>query len=140
MTPEQIEHERIQQLASHLIQFSTFGTRCDVTFFNRKPIFDVKVPEKISLALAYGAGGKKMQQILNTIEFSDGTTASMTEIWMLFPMPSGGISTEELAAVDLSQADQRAPNGKTIREMIREMYQCESADEEERYIRRFLAS
>ena len=109
-------------------------------FFNHKPIFDVKVPEKISLALAYGAGGKKMQQILNTIEFSDGTTASMTEIWMLFPMPSGGISTEELAAVDLSQADQRAPNGKTIREMIREMYQCESADEEERYIRRFLAS
>ena len=32
MTPEQKEHERNQQLASHLIQFSTFGTRCDVIF------------------------------------------------------------------------------------------------------------
>lgn len=137
---EQFERDRQQQLASSLINLSTFGGRCDVTFFNRPPLLDVKVPERIALALGYGAGAKKMQQLLSSIEFSDGTIASLGEIWMLFPLPKSGISPEQLAEVDLKDADSPSPNGKSMREMIKEMYQCKSRDEEDRFLRRYMAS
>ena len=137
---DRLDEERKQLLRSRLIDLSAFGGRCDVTFFNRKPVLNVKVPEKIVLALGYGAGAKKMAQILSNIEFSDGTTVGLNEIWMILPMPKDGISDTQLAAADISTVDDPTPNGKSMREMIREMYHCETRAEEDQFLRRFIAS
>jgi hypothetical protein len=60
---------------------------------------------------------------------------------MLLPMNPRRLSEEQLAAVDLAEGELRAgPNGETIREMIRRAYHCETAEEEERFLRRWLAS
>lgn len=124
-----------------LIELSIFGQPFDVTFFNRKPILEVRLGPKIGSAIMYGAGKVKLAELLNRIEFSDGTVAGLGEIWTINPMPKEGFPEGELQAVDISDAEASVvPNGETLREMIRKTYHCTSVDEEERYIRRFLAS
>ena len=120
---------------------SMTGQPCDVTFFKKKPALGVRISQKANVALMYGAGAEKLKELLEKIELSNGDRVSITEIWTLNPMPPDGFSEEELNAVDLSAADQKAgPNGETIREMIRQTYHCESSAEEEKYLRRFMAS
>jgi hypothetical protein len=56
-------------------------------------------------------------------------------------MPKGGISSKRMAAADLAQGDIKAgPNGETVRQMIREVYHCETVGEEGHYLRRWVAS
>jgi hypothetical protein len=89
----------------------------------------------------YGAGAKKLSELLGNIHLSNGDAVSINEIWVIFPMPKGGFTKEELAAVDLAEGDKRAgPKGETVREMIRNVYQCTTTAEEDRFLRRFLAS
>ncbi|MGE0118974.1 MAG: hypothetical protein AB7S71_07890 [Dongiaceae bacterium] len=79
--------------------------------------------------------------MLNHLEFSGGTTAGKGEIWTVNPMTKGDFTKEELDAVDMKEAEERVgPNGETLREMIRATYHCKSKDEEDRYLRRFIAS
>jgi hypothetical protein len=117
------------------------GQPCDVTFFDRKPLIDVRLGPKLNSAMMYGAGAKKMAELFNHIKFSDGTVAGIGEIWTINPMPKGGFSNEEIETVDMSEADEPVgPNGETLRKMISDTYHCSSADEEDRYLRRFIAS
>jgi hypothetical protein len=89
----------------------------------------------------YGGGAEKLQQMLEQISLSNGEVVSFAKIWTIFPMPQGGIAEEELAAVDLSGGDDvSGPNGETVREMIRAVYHCESKEEEDKFLRRYLAS
>ena len=74
-----------------LIALSRTGQPCDITFHKRKPILNVKVPESINAALMYGAGPKKLEQMLDRIPFSDGTTVAFGEIWTINPTPKGGL-------------------------------------------------
>ena len=128
-------------LAWQLITLSQTGQPCDVTFYQRKPILDVCVDQQITLALAYGGGAKALQKLLKNIKFSNGSTASFNEIWTVNPMPKGGISETQLNSVDLAEAEEPAgPNGETMRKMISETYHCSSKAEEDRYLRRFIAS
>ena len=91
--------------------------------------------------MMYGAGAAKLAEMLSAIRFSDGTVASMHEIWTLHPMPKGGIPKADLDAVDLSEGDVASgPNGETLRKMISETYHCQSREEEDRFLRRFIAS
>jgi hypothetical protein len=79
--------------------------------------------------------------MFDNIEFSDGTSASLAEIWTINPMPKGGPSKQELDAVDLNRAeDSIGQNGETMREMIRQTYQCSTRKEEDKFLRRFIAS
>ena len=56
-------------------------------------------------------------------------------------MPVNGLSDEELSSVDISEGEQRfGPNGETLREMIRNVYHCKTSEEEEHFLRRYLAS
>ncbi len=74
-------------------------------------------------------------------KFSDGTVASLMEIWTDNPMPKGGFTDAELDAVDLAEAEKPSgPNGKTLRKMISETYRCKTREEEDYYLRRFIAS
>jgi hypothetical protein len=103
-----------------VLELSLSGQPCDVTFHDKPPALDVKIDQKITLALMYGAGAKKLQEMLDNISLSNGDVVSLGEIWTIHPMPVGGLSQEELSAVDLSEGEQQfGPKGETLREMIR---------------------
>ena len=124
-----------------IITLSQTGQPCDVTFYNRKPILSVRVDQQVSLALLYGAGPERLAEMLDAIKFSDGTTVGFKEIWTVNPMPRDGFTEDELAKVDMTEAEEQVgPNGETLRQMIRETYRCETVEEEDKYLRRFIAS
>ncbi len=128
-------------VAKILLDLSISGQPCDVTFLDRPAALDVTIDQKIALALMYGAGAKKLQEMLEVISLSNGDVVSFGKIWMILPMPVGGISNDDLAAVDLSDGEERfGPNGETIREMIRNLYHCKFKKEEDDFLRRYLAS
>jgi hypothetical protein len=132
---------RESHLGGQITTLSRTGQPCDVTFYQRPPILDVVIDQKINLALMYGAGAKKLQEMLNAIHFSDGSVAGFGEIWTINPMPEDGIPEEELNAVDLASAEEPSgPQGETLRKMISETYHCKSRAEEDRFLRRFIAS
>jgi hypothetical protein len=121
---------------------SMSGQPCDVTFIKDKPAaLDVKIDQNISLALMYGAGAQKLQEMLSGIALSNGQVVSFSDIWLILPMPAKGLSPGELAQVNLAEGDVKAgPNGETVREIVRNVYHCKSKDEEDRFLRRYLAS
>ncbi len=132
---------REEYLGWMLTELSRSGQPCDVTFYSRKPSLDLVIPQNITAALMYGAGAKKMAEILSSIKFSDGTIASFNEIWTINPMPKGGFEEAELAAVDLAEGEEPSgPQGETLRQMISETYKCADRSEEDYFIRRFIAS
>ncbi len=128
-------------IANQLLTLSISGQPCDVTFYNRKPAIDVNIDPRIHIALMYGAGAKKLQEILMNIKLSNGDIISIEEIWTINPMPKGGISQKELDQVDMSKAEEKiGPNGETLRKMINDTYHCSTKEEENYYLRRFIAS
>ena len=132
---------RLGFLGHQILMLSMTGQKCDITFYQKKPAINVRVDQQISLAVSYGAGAKKLQEMLNNIKLSNGESVGIGEIWTINPMPHGGLSEEELNSVDLNEADQESgPNGETLREMIKNTYHCETKDEEDHYLRRFIAS
>lgn len=134
-------NDRTLHLGQQLIELSRCGQKCDVTFFKKPPAINVKIDQKINYALMYGAGAKKLIEMLSKIELSNGDTVNISDIWVINPMPPEELTDKHLATVDLAGGDVVAgPNGETIREMISETYHCTSPEEEEKYLRRFLAS
>lgn len=132
---------RVGFLAHQIITLSMTGQRCDITFYDRKPAIEVKIDQQINLALSYGAGAKKLKEMLESIKISNGQIANIGSIWTINPMPKGGFSEEDLQSVDISEAEERVgPKGETLRKMISDTYHCVSKDEEDYYIRRFIAS
>ena len=94
-------------LTHTLTMLSTSGQPTDVTFYRRKPILDVRVSTKLGAARLYGLESR-LPRLLRRIEFSNGAVAGLDEIWTVNPMPMGGFSPEELAAVDLAQGEERS--------------------------------
>ncbi len=82
-----------------------------------------------------------MSERLEKVSLLNGDVVSFSDIWTVHPMPVNGMSDEELSSVDISEGEQRfGPNGETLREMIRNVYHCKTSEEEERFLRRYLAS
>lgn len=128
-------------LGNQLVTLSMTGQPCDVTFFKKKPAIDVIIDPKINIALMYGAGAKKLHEMLMNIKLSNGEIITLDEIWTINPMPKGGIPQEELNNVDMSEAEEKVgPNGETLRKMISDTYHCETKEQEDLYLRRFIAS
>ena len=137
---EQHFGDRVGMLTHTLTLLSTSGQPTDVTFYRRKPILDVRVSVKLGAARLYGLEDH-VPRVLKRIEFSNGMTANISEIWTINPMPTEGFTQEELDNVDLSEGDQQAgPQGETIRKMIRSTYHCKSNKETDYYLRRWIAS
>lgn len=138
---EEIFGSPMALLGYQILMLSMTGQPCDVTFFKQKPAIDVTIDPQINLALTYGASSVALKDKLENIKLSNGQSVSISEIWTVNPMPEGGISEADLASVNLSEAEERSgPNGETLREMIRDTYHCESRQEEDRFLRRFIAS
>jgi len=132
---------RLGFLAHQIISLSMTEQPCDVTFFNRKPVLDVSIDQKINIALMYGAGANKLKELLENIKLSNGDVISLNEIWAINTMPKGGFTESELAKVDLLQGDEKVgPNDETLRKMISETYHCKTQKEEDYFLRRFIAS
>jgi len=137
---EQHFGSREGMLAHNLTMLSASGQPVDITFFRRKPLIDVQVSTKIGAARFYGLDSQ-LPRLLKRIEFSNGMTAALSEIWTVNPMPIGGFTPEDLAAVDLSEGEQRqGPQGETLRKMIRKTYHCVGRKETDYYLRRWIAS
>ena len=137
---EQHFGDRVGMLTHTLTLLSTSGQPTDVTFYRRKPILDVRVSVKLGAARLYGLEDH-VPRVLKRIEFANGMTANISEIWTINPMPAEGFTQEELDTVDLAEGDQQAgPQGETIRKMIRSTYHCKSNKETDYYLRRWIAS
>lgn len=137
---EQHFGDRVGMLTHTLTLLSTSGQPTDVTFYKRKPILDVRVSAKLGAARLYGLEDH-VPRVLRRIEFSNGMTANISEIWTINPMPMHGFTREELDNVDLLEGEQQAgPQGETIRKMIRSTYHCKSNKETDYYLRRWIAS
>ena len=137
---EQHFGSREGMLTHNLTMLSTSGQPADITFYKRKPLINVQISTKIGAARLYGLESQ-LPRLLRRIEFSNGMSASLAEIWTVNPMPLEGFTDEELAAVDLSQGEERqGPQGETLRKMIRKTYQCKSRKETDHYLRRWIAS
>jgi hypothetical protein len=136
-----------KQFASHeefifdrLMQVALGGLTCDITIFNGKPHIGVRIVPKFMYGLMYGAGADKMAELLSQIPLSDGTTISVTQIWTINPMPSS-FTQAELDDADMSQASKKCgPNGETLREVVSKTYGCATPEEEDKYLRRVIAS
>src|SRR6476646_6341269 len=82
-------------LAHQILMLSMSGQPCDVNFFKKKTSLEVKIDQKITLALMYGAGANKLQEMLNQISLSDGQTVGFGEIWLILPMPYNGFTDQQ---------------------------------------------
>jgi len=138
---EKMFGSRFVFLGHQIFTLSTFGQPCDITFFKKGPAIDVTIDPQIALAVMYGAGPERLGEMLRSIKLSNGDELSINDVWTINPMPKNSFTKEELEAVDISRAEEGAgPNGETLRNMIKDTYHCKSRDEEDYYIRRFIAS
>lgn len=138
-----LEHfgSRESHLGWQILMLSQSQQPVDITFWKKPPLLDIKIDPQISLAMMYGAGPKKLQEMLDSIKLSDGSRVSFGEIWTINPMPFGGFTQEELDAVDLSIAEEPGePGGTSRRKMIGDTYHCKTREEEDKFLRRFIAS
>jgi hypothetical protein len=132
---------RIGLLGWMILNLSMSGQPCDITFYKRKPLVNVKIDQSIGLAVMYGVGAKKFADLLSDVKLSTGEVVNISEIWGVTPMPKGGFTEEELQAVDMAKAEEHTgPNGETLRKMISDTYHCETKEEEDKFLRRFIAS
>ncbi|MDB5319942.1 MAG: hypothetical protein JWN40_1573 [Phycisphaerales bacterium] len=132
---------RLGMLGVQVTVLAQTAQPCDVTFYKKKPALNVKINPRINLALMYGAGAQKLGEMLEAIELSNGDVVSLTEIWTILPLPVEGFTDEELAAVNLDAGEEKVgPQGETLRKMISETYHCETREEEDYLLRRYIAS
>ncbi|TLS17237.1 MAG: hypothetical protein FDZ72_15250 [Betaproteobacteria bacterium] len=132
---------RMAFLGNQILMLSLTGQPCDVTFYKKKPALNVKIDQKLHIAIMYGAGAAKLKAMLESIHLSNGDRVSIAEIWTVNPMPADGLSEEDLAAIDLADGEEKVgPNGETLRQMVSETYHCATIAEEDFYLRRFIAS
>ena len=132
---KKIEEEfgsRIGFLLHQITTLSMTGQPCDITFFKEAPLIDVKIASQITLALMYGMGPTKLQEMLCNIKLSNGDSVNINKILVINPMPTNGFSKEELDAIDMSKAEKKTgPNDETLRKMIKDTYHCESKEDED---------
>jgi hypothetical protein len=117
------------------------GAPCDVTFYDRLPAINVTFSPRLAQLCNPSSGPRVWQKHLNALRLSNGLTVTLKEIWSVYPMPKGGFTEEELAAVDMSLAEEPlTADGRTWRQMVRDTYHCTSREEEDLYLRRVIAS
>jgi hypothetical protein len=137
---EELFPTRESHLLWQLAHYAETGQRFDATFYDREPSLGVTLAQEFAYefmaALNYGRDGQ-LQQLCRRIRFSDGTNINLNGIWTLNYMPRN----LDISDVDLSQGEQRIGNqGETMREIIRNIYRCQSCAEEDFFLARFIAS
>jgi len=113
---------------------------CDIFFLDKRPILNV-TPTSNLIRVAYaGASVTKIINLVKRIELSNGRIISLNQIWSVNRMPKGGFSERDLEAINIERAEEPILNtDQTTRNLVQKFYGC-AADEEDKYVRRFLAS
>lgn len=137
--------DRVSMLFHQLHNLAISGQPCDICTYSGKRYLDVKVDGKFVLAIMYGAGPRKLAEMLKEIKLSKKghptEKVSIEDIWAINPMPIAGFSKDELDKVDMSKGEEKwGSEGQTLREMIRNEYHCKDENEVDNFLRRFLAS
>jgi hypothetical protein len=135
---------RSNHLLFQLQFFAETGQHFDVTFHDREPVLDVSIHReyaRVFLTALKHWRGDKLANLLKRIHFDDGTITPIDTIWVIVPLPPVEITIAMLESADLTMAEAVASaNGETVREMVRAVYRCESAAEEDWFVRRWIAS
>jgi len=135
---------QIDLLVSQLQHLAGNMQSCDVTFRDRAPILDVKLNREFARTFITALRHWKpanFAKLLQRIHFSDGTITPIDSIWIVVPLPRGGISINMMQCADLALAETVAGNGgESIREMIKAAYMCATEAELDWHIRRWIAS
>lgn len=118
------------------------GQPCDVITRLRKRYIDVRIHHRLIASFMYGVRGEIDLPDRITLVKDGKIVAEIRprDIWVVHPMPENGFTEEELNSVDISEGDVRAPNGLTVRQMIRDTYGCKTSEECDYFLRRFLGS
>ena len=132
---------RSQSLVHALIS----GQRCDNRTFDGKLYLEAAFNEQIGLAIMYGVGAEKLAKMLENISITtkEGKEIklSFSNIWMIIPIPKGGISKSDMEKVDIVEGDEIVEGtDKPLKETIREIYNCKTDEETEYYLKRYLAT
>ena len=139
--------ERIQEIlenrAEHLFwQLQWYAKnpfkRFDVTFHKREPILEVTLNESYARNLCAALQEpRRLKELLDHVQFSDGTVVKASEIWTLNFIPDD----LDVNGIDLARAEEVIGfGGETVREIIRDTYRCRSRAEEDYFIARWIAS
>ena len=116
-------------------------TRFDVTFHKREPILEVTLNKSyarnLCAALMDDQEPRRLKELLDHVQFSDGTVVKASEIWTLNFIPDD----LDVNGIDLARAEEVIGlGGETVREIIRDTYHCRSRAEEDHFIARWIAS
>jgi len=133
--------ERFDTIGAELIELSESGRPVDITFYNKKPMLDVCVSSELDQVLKKGVVVEDLHLLLGDLALSNGERINMMDVWTIYEMPEDGLSEDDLAAVDMSEGDDVVgTTGETLRQMISATYHCETPEDEEYFLRRFLAA
>jgi hypothetical protein len=131
---------REQHLLWQLTHYAMTGQAFDATFYDREPILEVTLAPDFAREFSRAVSlerHKRLARLLREIRFSDGSTASVADIWTLNYMPHELVISD----VDLSAGEQQiGDGGETMREIIGITYRCRSRAEEDFFLARFVAS
>jgi hypothetical protein len=113
----------------------------DATFYDREPILEVTLDKcwarDVMATLMYDRGAPRLGELLDSVAFSDGTTALFNSVWTLNFMPPN----LDITDIDLAQGEEVAGfGGETIRYMVGKTYRCKSRAEEDFFLARWIAS
>jgi hypothetical protein len=112
-------------------------TRFDATFYKREPILEVTLNKSYARNLCAAEEPRRLKELLDHVQFSDGTVVKASEIWTLNFIPDG----LDVNGIDLARAEEVIGfGGETPRELIRATYRCRSHAEEDHFIARWIAS
>ncbi|MGS0550490.1 transposase [Xanthomonas oryzae] len=131
---------RLQHNIGELVRLSRHEGYCDITFHDRDPLIGVRLSPALNAALMYGAGARKMTEMLDRIETRDGDVFRAVDVWVIVEFPNGLPSDEDLASVDLADGEVEVAPGVSMRQMAKEVYRCRDDLEAERMLRRILAA
>ena len=137
--------DRVGMLFHQLHDLAISGQPCDICTYSGKRYLDVEVDSNFVLAIMYGAGPRKLAEMLKEIKLNKKghptAKVSIEDIWAINPMPIGGFSKGQLDKVDISKGEEKwGPQGETLREMISNEYHCKNETEVDYFLRRYLAS
>lgn len=116
---------------------------CDITFVERKPLFNVTISadyaDKINKSLASGSPDLIRDASL-AVELDNREMIDPRNIWVVIPLPKKQFTEQQLLSVDISLKNIMIDHHQTLAQFIAKIYQCVSDDETDYFVRRYLAS
>lgn len=110
---------------------------CDITRYSEAPLLNVYLSEESKTAIRQLKTLDDLLLNIKDITTTSGESVAIDNIWDIHPMTDlslkGGI-------IDLSDGNKDMGDGETIRDYIRDSYNCGNVKDEEFFLTRYLLS